>query len=72
MELMEMVKAHSLLASKFLPRTVDVDHPQTNLFLNSNGIILIMDILLSRIVPATNRYTVAKSFPPSDLGTISP
>ena len=37
MELMEMVKAHSLLASKFLPRTVDVDHPQTNLFLNSNG-----------------------------------
>ena len=37
MELMEMVQAHALLASKFLPRTVDLDHPQTNLFLNSNG-----------------------------------
>ena len=37
MELEGMVKAHSLLASRFLPRTVDIDHPQTKLFLNSNG-----------------------------------
>lgn len=37
MELMGLVQAHSLLASKFLPRTVDLYHPNTNLFLNSNG-----------------------------------
>ena len=37
LELMELVQAHSLLASKFLPRTVDLHHPNTNLFLNSNG-----------------------------------
>ena len=37
LELMELVQAHSVLASKFLPRTVDLYHPSTNLFLNSNG-----------------------------------
>ena len=37
LELMELVQAHSLLASKFLPRTVDLYHPNTRLFLNSNG-----------------------------------
>ena len=37
LELMELVEAHSLLASKFLPKTVDLYHPNTRLFLNSNG-----------------------------------
>ena len=34
---MELVQAHSVLASRFLPRTVDLYHPSTKLFLNSNG-----------------------------------
>ena len=37
MELVELVNAHSLIATRFLPRTVDLYHPNTRLFLNSNG-----------------------------------
>merc|ERR1739836_155188 len=36
-ELQDMVNAHSLIAAKALPRTVDLDHPATRLFLNSSG-----------------------------------
>lgn len=36
-ELVDIVEAHSLMASKFLPRGVDIYHPNTNLFLNSQG-----------------------------------
>ena len=36
-ELASMVNAHSLLAAKILPRSVDPDHPATRLFLNSSG-----------------------------------
>ena len=36
-ELEELVNAHSLMASKYLPRNVDIYHPETLLFLNSQG-----------------------------------
>ena len=36
-ELEDLVKAHSLMASKFLPRSVDIYHPNTRLFMNSQG-----------------------------------
>lgn len=36
-ELEELVNAHSLMASKYLPRNVDIFHPGTRLFLNSQG-----------------------------------
>ena len=35
--LVDLVNAHSLMAQKILPRSVDLHHPNTRLFLNSNG-----------------------------------
>ena len=35
--LVDLVKYHSLIAQKILPRSVDIYHPRTRLFLNSNG-----------------------------------
>jgi hypothetical protein len=35
--LVDLVKDHSLIAQKILPRYVDIYHPKTRLFLNSNG-----------------------------------
>ena len=35
--LVDLVKDHSLIAQKILPRSVDIYHPNTRLFLNSNG-----------------------------------
>ena len=35
--LVDLVKAHALLTEKVLPRSVDIYHPKTRLFLNSNG-----------------------------------
>ena len=36
-ELVDLVNDHSLLAQKYLPKSVDLYHPQTRLFLNSQG-----------------------------------
>ena len=36
-ELEDLVNAHSLMASKYLPRNVDIFHPEIRLFLNSQG-----------------------------------
>ena len=36
-ELEELVQAHSLMASKFFTNNVDIFHPETRLFLNSQG-----------------------------------
>ena len=36
-DLVDLVNDHSLLAQKILPRSVDIYHPKTRLFLNSNG-----------------------------------
>ena len=35
--LVDLVKDHSLIAQKILPRSVDIYHPNTRLFLNSSG-----------------------------------
>ena len=35
--LVDLVKAHALIAQKVLPRSVDIYHPKTRLFLNTNG-----------------------------------
>ena len=35
--LVDLVNYHSLIAQKILPRSVDIYHPKTRLFLNSNG-----------------------------------
>ena len=35
--LVDLVKAHALLTEKVLPRSVDIYHPKTRLFMNSNG-----------------------------------
>ena len=35
--LVDLVKDHSLIAQKILPRSIDIYHPNTRLFLNSNG-----------------------------------
>ena len=35
--LVDLVKAHALLTEKVLPRSVDIYHPKTLLFMNSNG-----------------------------------
>ena len=35
--LVDLVKAHALLTQKVLPRSVDIYHPKTRLFMNSNG-----------------------------------
>ena len=39
-ELVDLVKAHSMMTSKYMPRTVDLYHPETRLFLNSNGSVI--------------------------------
>ena len=36
-DLVNLVNDHSLIAQKILPRSVDIYHPKTRLFLNSNG-----------------------------------
>ena len=35
--LVDLVKAHALITQKVLPRSVDIYHPKTRLFLNTNG-----------------------------------
>ena len=35
--LVDLVKAHALLTEKVLPRSTDIYHPKTRLFMNSNG-----------------------------------
>ena len=35
--MVELVKAHALITEKVLPRSVDIYHPKTLLFMNSNG-----------------------------------
>ena len=35
--LVDLVQAHALLTEKVLPRSVDIYHPRTRLFMNSNG-----------------------------------
>ena len=35
--LVDLVKAHALLTEKVIPRSVDIYHPKTLLFMNSNG-----------------------------------